>query len=132
VARALCVLVLLAGTALPTAVVRAQNQAAAPEDGKREFTVSGCLLRNGYASYKIEDAKVEAVDGKPAGNMPADSPLARLKIWNLEGGGNLGPRTGEKVEIVGRTSWKEGGDEEPGAKPVLEVKTIKTVAPSCS
>ena len=125
-------LVLVAGVALPGGVLRAQNQQAASEDGKREFTVSGCLLRNGYATFKVEDAKVEAIDGKAQRDLPADSPLAQLKIWNLEGGGNLGPRAGEKVEVVGRTSWKEGGEDDPGAKPVLEVKTVKTIAPTCS
>ena len=132
--RTFCLLVLIASIALapPTAAVRAQNQPTAADDGKREFTVTGCLLRNGYATYKIEDAKVDAIEGKPVGELPAGSPIVQLKIWNLEGGGNLGPRAGEKVQIVGRTSWKEGAEEEPGAKPVLEVKSVKSIAPSCS
>jgi hypothetical protein len=36
----------------------ARQQTAAPDDGKREFIVSGCLLRNGYAGYAVEDSRV--------------------------------------------------------------------------
>lgn len=107
---------------------------APADDGRREFTVSGCLLRHGYASYRIEDAKVEAIEGKPVGVMSPDSPIARVKTWSLEGGGNLGPRAGETVQIVGRSDWKESDvSEEPAVKPpVLEVKSVKTVTASCS
>ena len=130
--RSLCALVLAASASL-TASVLAQNPQATPDDGKREFVVSGCLLRAGYAGYKLEDAKVESVAGKAV--APNDtSPVAKLKNWTLEGGGNLGPRAGEKVEVTGRTDWTEAAETEgPAAKPpVLEVKAVKTVAASCS
>ena len=39
-------------------------QQAPPDDGKREFIVSGCLLRNGYAGYAVGDSRVVAIDGK--------------------------------------------------------------------
>src|SRR4029450_11468859 len=82
------------------------QQTAAPDDGKREFIVSGCLLRNGYAGYAVEDSRVGAIDGKRLpGPAPASAPVMPKK-WILDGGGNLGPRTGERGEVTGRTDWQ--------------------------
>ena len=105
---------------------------SAENDGKREFTLTGCLLRAGYAGYQMEGVTVDAIDGKP---VPSGfkTPAAAQK-WTLQGGGNLGPRVGEKVQVLGRSEWKEGAAapaDEPPRPPALEVKTVKTVAPSC-
>ena len=118
-------LALLVGAAAPLA--------QAPEnDGKREFTLTGCLLRAGYAGYQMENVAIEAIDGKavPAGFK---TPSIAQK-WTLQGGGNLGPRVGEKVQVVGRSDWREASaaPDEPPKAPALEVRTLKTVAPSCS
>ena len=117
------------------AALAAESPAArqAPEnDGKREFTLSGCLLRAGYAGYQMEGVAVEAIDGKA---VPATfkTPVTAQK-WTLQGGGNLGPRVGEKVQVIGRSEWKEGAAapaDEPPKPPALEVKTLKTIAPNC-
>jgi hypothetical protein len=111
--------------------------AAAPEDGKREFTVSGCLLSMGYAGYQIEEARLVAIDGKRLPDpAPPDAPVAPKK-WLLDGGGNLRPRIGEKVEVTGRSDWQPpaaaaAADEPPDRPPHLDVKSVKTVAPSCT
>jgi hypothetical protein len=103
-------------------------------DGKREFTLTGCLLRAGYAGYQMEGVAIDAIDGKavPAGYK---TPAIAQK-WTLQGGGNLGPRVGEKVQVVGRSEWREDAAaapaDEPPKAPSLEVKSLKTVAPSCS
>jgi len=122
--------------ALAIVAVATGLAAQAPDnDGKREFTVSGCLLRAGYAGYQMDGVTVEAIEGKP---VPASlkEATAALKKWTLQGGGNLGPRVGEKVQIVGRSDWKEGAAaqaaDEPPKPPALEVKAVKTLAPSCS
>ena len=49
------------------ASTRAFQQTATSDEGKREFIVSGCLLsgcllRNGYAGYAVEDNRVVAID----------------------------------------------------------------------
>ena len=121
---------------IPT-LTAARQQTAAPEDGKREFIVSGCLLRNGYAGYVIDDSRVVAIDGKRlADPAPASAP-AMPKKWILDGGGNLGPHTGEKVEVTGRTDWHEpsgqpSADEPPERIPHLDVKSLKTIASRCA
>ena len=92
----------------------------------REITISGCLLSNGYAGYQVEGAVLDAVDGKPAEGATKASAPAK---WILDGGGNLRRRVGEKVQIVGKSEWRAGGDD-PGT-PHLEVTTVTTLAPSC-
>ena len=107
------------------------------DDGKREFTISGCLLRSGYAGYQVDEVKIDAIDGKPApaGAGPND---AVPKKWSLQGGGNLGPRVGEKVQIVGRSDWRgpsastSTADDAADKGPTLVVKSVKTIASSCS
>jgi hypothetical protein len=122
--------------ALPASTAALQ-QTAAPDDGKREFIVSGCLLRNGYAGYAIDESRVVAIDGKrlpePA---PASAPTMPKK-WILDGGGNLGSHTGEKVEVTGRTDWQppsgqSSTEEPPDRIPHLDVKSLKTVASNCA
>ena len=119
-------LALLLGAAAPLA--------QAPEnDGKREFTLTGCLLRAGYAGYQMEGVAIDAIDGKavPAGYK---TPAIAQK-WSLQGGGTLGPRVGEKVQLVGRSEWRENAAtpaDEPPKAPALEVKSLKTVAAACS
>ena len=118
-------LALLLGVAAPLA--------QAPEnDGKREFTLTGCLLRAGYAGYQMEGVAIDAIDGKavPAGYK---TPAIAQK-WSLQGGGNLGPRVGEKVQVVGRSEWRENAAtaaDEPPKAPSLEVRVLKTIAPNC-
>jgi hypothetical protein len=114
----------------------AVQQTAAPDDGKREFIVSGCLLRNGYAGYAVEDSRVVAIDGKRLPDPAPASAPAMPKKWILDGGGNLGPRTGEKVEVTGRTDWQASSAQPstegaPDRLPHLDVKSLKTVASSC-
>ena len=115
-----------------------QTPAATPDDGKREFTISGCMLRSGYAGYQVDEAKVEAIDGKrlpaaPAAAAPTGPAFPAR--WILEGGGNLGARVGEKVEVVGRSDWQPpsaASEEPPDRAPRLDVKSVKTLAASCT
>ena len=121
---------------IPT-LTAALQQTAAPDDGKREFIVSGCLLRNGYAGYAVEDSRVVAIDGKRLPDPAPASAPAMPKKWILDGGGNLAPHTGEKVEVTGRTDWQArpaqpATDEPPDRIPHLDVKSLKTIASSCA
>jgi hypothetical protein len=118
----------------------AQTSPGSPADGKHDLTISGCLLRSGYAGYQIEDAQVDAIDGKPFAS-PTESGVSAAKVsapkkWILEGAGNLGGRTGEKVQVVGRSDWQPRPpgapeDDPPNRTPRLEVKSVKTIAAGC-
>jgi len=110
--------------------------AATQDDGKREFTVSGCLLRSGYAGYQLDPARVEAIDGKALEPASAAARPDLPKKWILEGGGNLGASTGKKVEVIGRSEWQPPpaaapADEPPNRTPHLDVKSVKVIAPTC-
>jgi hypothetical protein len=126
---------------VPAVMSGTQSPSTSPEDSKREFTVSGCLLRSGYAGYQIDEAQVEAIDGKPVVASPVASPASTgpgtPKKWILEGGGNLGARVGGKVQVVGRSDWQlpsssAAADEPPNRTPRLTVQSLKTIAPKCS
>ena len=95
----------------------------------RELTVSGCLLSNGYAGYQVEDAVLDAIEGKtPDDKTKAAAPPK----WILDGGGNLRRRVGEKVQVVGKSEWRaDAKDEQPGT-PHLEVTSVTTLAASCT
>lgn len=133
-------MVLVGAFAALTGGVGAQTPSV--DDGKRELTISGCLLRSGYAGYQLDEARIDAIDGKPvaastAAKSETSKPVAPKK-WILEGGGNLGPRTGEKVQVVGRSDWQApasaqpAADEPPNRTPRLDVKSVKTIASRCT
>jgi hypothetical protein len=132
------VMVVMVSVSLTASNVGQAGQAPSSQanDGKREFMISGCLLRSGYAAYQIDGATIEAIDGKLM--VPDASPNAAVpKKWTLEGGGNLGPRVGEKVQVLGRSDWQDSSasksaDEPPAKSPSLDVKAIKTIASSCT
>jgi len=94
----------------------------------RELTISGCLLSNGYAGYQVEEAVLDAVDGKPA---DAKTKAAAPAKWILDGGGNLRRRVGEKVQVVGKSDWRADAKDEAPGTPHLEVMSVTTLAASC-
>jgi hypothetical protein len=95
---------------------------------RRELTVSGCLLSNGYAGYQVEEAVLDAVDGKPADDKTKAAAPAK---WILDGGGNLRRRVGEKVQVVGKSEWRADDKDRAPGTPHLEVTSVTTLAASC-
>ena len=111
----------------PPAIVVALSLVAYAQEA-REITISGCLLSNGYAGYQVEEAVLDAVDGKPAdGKTKGAAPMK----WILDGGGNLRRRVGEKVQVVGKSEWRADAKDEAPGTPHLEVTSVTTVAASC-
>jgi hypothetical protein len=94
----------------------------------RALTLTGCLLSNGYAGYQIEDAVIDAIDGKAAGEKARAGAPAK---WILDGGGNLRRRVGEKVQVVGTSDWRADATDEAPGTPHLEVTSVTTLASSC-
>jgi hypothetical protein len=110
------------------AYVAASFQTRLDAQQARELTVSGCLLSNGYAGYQVEDAVLDAIEGKPADDKTkAAAPMK----WILDGGGNLRRRVGEKVQVVGKTEWRADDKDQAPGTPHLEVTSVTTLAASC-
>jgi len=113
--------------ALAALNVAAGLQIGVGAQSSREVTISGCLLSNGYAGFQVEEAVLDAVDGTP----PDDNAKAAAPAkWILDGGGNLRRRVGEKVQVVGKSEWRAGGDD-PGT-PHIEVTSVTTLSAKCS
>jgi hypothetical protein len=110
------------------AFVAAGLQSRLDAQRARDFTLSGCLLSNGYAGYQIEDAVIDAIDGKPADEKARAGAPAK---WILDGGGNLRGRVGEKVQVVGMSDWRADAKDEAPGTPHLEVTSVTTLAASC-
>jgi hypothetical protein len=123
-ARNASIIVLVAAIVSVGAGLQTRIEAQSP----RELTVSGCLLSNGYAGYQVEEAVLDAVDGKPAdGTTKAAAPAK----WILDGGGNLRRRVGEKVQVVGKSEWRADDKDQAPGTPHLEVTSVTTLAASC-
>jgi len=85
-------------------------------------------LSTGYAGYQIEEAVLDAVDGKPAdGKTKAAAPAK----WLLDNAGNLRRRVGEKVQVVGKSEWRADDKDQAPGTPHLEVTSVTTLAAAC-
>lgn len=130
----------LAGLTATLAAAPAPQSTPAPaaeNDGKREFTITGCLLRSGYAGYQVDGAQLDLVDGKAVAGAATSTSTDWPKKWILDGGGNLGANTGRRVQVTGRSDWQPPSsaaapDEPPNRTPHLDVKSVKLIAPACS
>ena len=122
--------------------------AAAAQDNaakKPNVAVSGCLLRQGYATLVVDDARVDGKGDAAATAQPsivkAGEPLTAPPRWILEGAGTLAQNVGARVQVLGVSDWVANPDDypiptgEPGPAPPaprIEVISLKVVAPACS
>jgi len=112
---------------------------------KATVAISGCLLRQGYATLVVDEARVDgkgdaAATAQPAVAKPGE-PLTAPPRWVLD---NAGPHTshvGERVQLLGVSDWVTNpGDYpiptgEPGPPPPaphIEVISLRVLAPACS
>ena len=112
---------------------------------KANVAISGCLLRQGYATLIVDEARVDgkgdaAATAQPAAAKPG-APLTAPPRWVLD---NAGPHTshvGERVQLLGVSDWVTNPDDypiptgEPGPAPPapnIEVISLKVLAPMCS
>ena len=119
-----------------------QGDAAAK---KANVAISGCLLRQGYATLMVDEARVDgkgdaAATAQPTAAKPG-APLTAPPRWVLD---NAGPHTshvGERVQLLGVSDWVANPDDypiptgEPGPAPPaphIEVISLKVLAPMCS
>ena len=138
--RAVAAMVLAAACAVPS-YAAPQGEAAK----KANVAISGCLLRQGYATLIVDEALVDgkgdaAATAQPAVRTPG-APLTAPPRWVLD---NAGPHTshvGERVQLLGVSDWVTNPDDypiptgEPGPAPPaphIEVISLKVLAPMCS
>jgi hypothetical protein len=137
---AVAAIILAAACVVPAAAAR-QGDAAK----KANVAISGCLLRQGYATLILDDARVDgkgdaAATAQPTVVKPGE-PLTAPPKWVLD---NAGPHTshvGERVQLLGVSDWVTSPDDypiptgEPGPAPPaphIEVMSLKVLAPMCS
>ena len=123
--------------------------AAAPQADasakKPNVAVSGCLLRQGYATLVIDEARVDGKGDAAATAQPttakAGAPLTAPPRWILDNAGPHASHVGERVQLLGVSDWVTNPDDypiptgEPGPPPPaphIEVISLKVVAPACS
>jgi hypothetical protein len=131
----------LAAILMASSLTAAQGDAAK----KPNVAISGCLVRQGYATLIVDEARVDgkgdaAVTAPPSVVKPGAPPTAPPR-WVLD---NAGPHTshvGERVQLLGLSDWVTNPDDypiptgEPGPAPPaphIEVISLKVLAPMCS
>jgi hypothetical protein len=113
----------------------------AQSEKKPNIAMNGCLLSQGYATFILDNARVDATGDRAAtaaptspsaGARPANEPAT----WVLDEPGNIRSHIGEKVQVIGVTDWKRD-DPAPTTSPAaptphVTVIAVKTLSPSCS
>jgi hypothetical protein len=113
---------------------------------KPNIAVTGCLTREGYGGFAVNDAKIDGMGATAMTAAPgAGKPVAQAPVkWVLDHAGPAGggQHIAEKVQIIGVAEWVEatkGGtqaappSDDPGAgAPHIDVVAIKPVSGSCS
>ena len=116
------------------------------DDRKANIAVSGCLMRQGYATLIVADAQIDAIGDKAetaeasSGKRPEDSRVPPR--WVLDNAGVVGQHVGERVQVRGISDWVTGQESPPVASqapegpaapmPHIDVKAVKVLAKTCS
>ena len=109
-------------------------------DQKANISITGCLLSQGYATFVLDDARIDATGDHAAASAPTRSSGPRLANepvkWVLDEAGNVRAHVGEQVQVIGVTDWKRD-DPAPTDRgtaaptPHVTVITIKYISASC-
>ena len=121
----------------------ASQSVTSPGDKKPNIAVSGCLMRQGYATFIVADARLDATGEKAATAAPStDRPSEVSQTppkWVLDNAGVIGQHVGERVQVVGASDWVTNPSapaaSEPGGPPPelphIDVLSVKVLAPKC-
>jgi hypothetical protein len=107
---------------------------------KPNIAITGCLLSQGYATFVVDGARVDAT-GDQAATAPPNSKPAEARgpnepaKWVLDEPGNIRSHVGEQVQVIGVSDWRRDDPSPatgPGAPtPHVTVITVKFLSPSC-
>lgn len=134
------------GLAASAAPQSRTSSSSAPADKRPNIAVSGCMMRQGYATFRIDDARVDAIGDKAANAEPSSERstegLRTPSKWILDNAGTAGQHVGEKVQVIGVSDWVTSPNdypvapEEPGGPPPpmphIDVLSLKMIASKCS
>jgi len=146
-------LMTVAGAGLGAAVLSAQTAAPAPPSTAgssvlHKVTLTGCLMRSGYARFMLNNAHVQTNPASaktsdialPPGQTAQANTRPGMKVM-LDATGELGRHIGEIVQIIGQSetdlaalerATAKPTEEPPGPLPTIDVESVKTVAQTCS
>lgn len=138
-------IVMLAAASSVAASAASQSGTAPPPDKKPNIAVSGCMMRQGYANFRLEDARVDAIGDKaataePVADKRGEGPKTPAR-WVLDNAGTAAQRVGQKVQVTGISDWVthpeeySAGSTDPGPPlpmPRIDVLSLKVLAPQCS
>jgi hypothetical protein len=125
------------------AVSGASQSGTFSSDKKPNIAVSGCLMRQGYATLIVADARIDATGEKAATAAPSTEQPSEVSQtppkWVLDNAGVIGQHVGERVQVVGASDWVTNNSapaaSEPGGPPPelphIDVLTLKVLAPKC-
>ena len=135
----------------PTSTSPQQRDRATSD--KHEITITGCLSKGADGNYMLTNATEEKSTTTTAGTTgttaaEASKPGSKAMTWKLEGGSDLDRHVGHKIEVTGKTEWKDSmrpgtsAAEPPTTtgttgttsanEPKLDVSSVKMVSSSCS
>ena len=82
---------------------------------KHEVTITGCLSKGADGNYMLtnasEDKSTTTTTGTTGTTEATESkPGAKTMTWKLEGGNDLDRHVGHKIQVTGRTDWKDSMD----------------------
>jgi len=105
---------------------------------KHDVTITGCLSKGADGNYTLtnayEDKSTTTTTGT-TGTTAAETaateskPGAKTMTWKLEGGSDLDRHVGHKIQVTGRTDWKDSMDRnqpEPANPPTTTGTTGTT------
>jgi len=107
---------------------------------KPNIAMTGCLLSQGYATFLLDNARVDATGDQAATAAPRKASVGARAAnepakWILDEPGNIRSHVGEQIQVIGVTDWKRD-DPAPTSGPAtpaphVTVITVKYLSPSC-
>jgi len=120
---------------------------------KHDVTITGCLSKGADGNYMLTNATEDKSTTTTTGTTgttaaEASKSASKAMTWKLEGGSDLDRHVGHKIQVTGKTEWKDSmrpgtSSAEPPTstgttgttsanEPKLDVSSVKMVSSSCS